>query len=231
MRSRSYNAEFFASHQEVARQSARVIVPLVLALVPFRSVLDVGCGMGTWLSVFRQHGADDVVGIDGDYVDSGSLEIEPKQFLNLDLTQTFSLRRNFDLVVSLEVAEHLPENSAEDFIASLVAHGPVVLFSAAIPHQGGLSHVNEQWPGYWATRFLEHGYLPVDCIRRKVWEHRDVAWWYAQNILVYVSQKSLVSYPVLKSEHERCGGATLPLVHPRRYLEWVEWGLEQCGTV
>src|SRR4029077_20979056 len=89
-------------------------------------------------------------------------------------------------VVSLEVAEHLDEAVASEFVASLVTHGAAVLFSAAVPRQGGSGHVNEQWPSYWAARFAHHGYVPIDAVRPAVWTDDRVAYWYAQNMLLYV---------------------------------------------
>ena len=225
-----YDDEFFRRHREGARRSARAIVPLVLNLVPARSVADIGCGQGTWLSVFRELGVEDVLGIDGPYVDRERLEIPADRFLPRDLSEPFRVDRTFDLAVSLEVAEHLPESSAEGFVASLTRLAPVVLFSAAAPYQGGQHHVNEQWPAYWAMRFARHDFGPVDCLRRRIWTNRDVDWWYAQNSFLYVHREKLESSEALQRERQTAGAEALPLVHPRRFVEWVEWGLGMCGA-
>jgi SAM-dependent methyltransferase len=225
-----YDREFFERLDAGARRSARVIVPLVLGLVPARSVVDVGCGQGTWLSVFRESRVDDFLGIDGTYVDRDRLRIPSERFEARDLAQPFALQRTFDLAVSLEVAEHLPAESADAFIASLTRLAPVVLFSAAAPHQGGQHHVNEQWPDYWAACFAAHSFVPVDCLRRAVWQNPDVEWWYAQNSFLYVRRDRLEVDAALRRQAESAGPDALPLVHPRRYLEWVEWGLAQCTS-
>lgn len=94
--------------------------------------------VGTWLSVFREKGVKDIVGIDGDYVDQNMLHIPEGAFIALDLTQPIKLNREFDLVVSLEVAEHLPIECAETFVETLTSLGAVILFSAAIPFQGAI---------------------------------------------------------------------------------------------
>src|SRR5437588_1473336 len=165
-----------------ARRSAQVIVPLVPDLVRPRSVIDVGCALGTWLAVFKEHGVEDIWGVDCEQVDSSLLETPEDRFTALDLERPLQMKRRFDLVLSLEVAEHLPGSCAEDFVSSLTELGPVVLFSAAAPFQGGNHHLNEQWPEYWAELFQERNYLPVDCLRRKIWQNESVDWWYAQNI-------------------------------------------------
>src|SRR5205085_11975533 len=109
------------------------------------------------------------------------------RFRAIDLREPFELPRTFDLAVSLEVAEHLPASSASAFVESLTRLAPAVLFSAAVPHQGGWNHLNEQWPQYWAEIFARHGFFPVDCLRERFWDRPNVRWWYAQNMVLYLA--------------------------------------------
>lgn len=215
--SEPYTEAFYKQFRDGARRSAEVIVPLVLQLIPVRSVLDVGCGDGSWLSVFLNLGVEDVFGIDGDYVARDILQIPQNRFHAVDLTKPFSLGRIFDLAMSLEVAEHLPADCAAGFVERLIHHAPLVLFSAAIPMQGGTNHINEQWPDQWAALFREHGYLPVDCIRKRVWRNDSVECWYAQNTLLFVQSNLLESNATLKAEFEQTNMNQLCLVHPRQY--------------
>lgn len=215
---RVYTDHFFGEQRERSRQSAREIVPLILDLVQPRSVVDVGCGVGTWLSVFRACGLDDVVGLDGDYVDTRLLEIPEGSFRRHDLTAPLQLDRQFDLVLSLEVAEHIPPAYAEAFVTTLTQMGACVCFSAAIPRQGGTGHVNERWPEYWAEQFRRRGYVVIDCIRKRVWRNPKVASWYAQNTLLYVREDRLADYPALQRARESGGALPLAIVHPKRYL-------------
>src|SRR5205823_14322324 len=137
------------SFRNLTYSSAREVVPLILQLMPVISVCDVGCGDGTWLRVFRDEGVTDVVGIDGEYMTKDLLQVPLANFQPMYLRQQISVQRSFDLAISLEVAEHLPESRATTFIKDLTRLAPVVLFSAAIPGQGGRDHVNEQWQTYW----------------------------------------------------------------------------------
>jgi SAM-dependent methyltransferase len=219
----TYPSRFFEGLADGARSSAKEIVPLVLELVQPTSVVDVGCGLGIWLSVFEQHGIDDIFGLDGDYVDRTRLEIPEEQYLPFDLEDPIRIDRQFDLVLSLEVAEHLPAECAGIFVDSLTRLGPVILFSAAIPFQGGTRHLNEQWPEYWRDRFQENDYVAIDCLRRKIWQNENVDWWYAQNTLIFVRREHLESYPLLKGEFENTHTSQLSMVHPKKYLEQVEW--------
>jgi SAM-dependent methyltransferase len=213
-----YTKSFYEGHRNGVTRSAEVIVPLVLKLLPVRTVVDVGCGDGSWLSVFRKLGVDDVLGIDGDYVTPDLLQIPQDRFRAVDLTKPFSLGRVFDLAISLEVAEHLPAESASAFVESLTRQAPLVLFSAAIPKQGGNHHLNEQWPDYWAKLFQRHGYLPIDFLRRRIWQNDAVDWWYTQNALLFAQAKLVENNALLKAEFERTNPTQLSLVHPKQYL-------------
>ena len=214
-----YSPQFYAKHQGGARQSAGVIVPLILELIHPRSVIDIGCGVGTWLSVFKANGVDDIFGVDGPWVRRDRLEIPRDQFKSHDLTQPFDMSRQFDLVMSLEVAEHLPAESAATFVDSLTGMGPVILFSAAIPFQGGAHHVNEQWPDYWAALFARKGYRVIDAIRPRVWQNPSVEWFYAQNALLLARDDYLRSCPSLVKELTGNRALPLALVHPARFIE------------
>jgi SAM-dependent methyltransferase len=216
--SEHYTKHYYEIHRNGVSRSAEVIVPLVLQLLPVRSVVDVGCGDGSWLSIFRKLGVDDILGIDGDYVTRDFLQIAQDHFQAIDLTKPFALGRVFDLAISLEVAEHLPAECAAAFIESLTRLAPFVLFSAAIPFQGGDCHINEQWQDKWVELFQRHSYVPIDFIRKRVWQNEAVYWWYSQNTLLYAHADLIQSNPALKAEFERTNADQLCLVHPRQYL-------------
>lgn len=180
-----YTRSFYAHRSGGSAASAEVVVPLLLSVFPVRSVVDIGCGTGAWLEAFAGCGIGDYLGIDGPYVSADMLRIPARHFRAADLARLSDLDRRFDLACSLEVAEHLPRSSAGAFVALLTSAAPVVLFSAAIPHQGGTGHVNEQWQSYWHDLFAAQGFEAIDCIRPAVYGDRRVEWWYRQNILVY----------------------------------------------
>ena len=211
-----YDPSFFEAHHAGSLASAREVIALVLNLVGPTSVVDVGCGTGTWLSVVKASGVSDVLGIDGDYVDRTALEIDPSEFMAADLSEPLALSRTFDLVMCLEVAEHLPAERADTLVTSLVRLGPVILFSAAIPLQGGTAHVNEQWPEYWAHRFNAGGFDVFDAIRPLVWRNERVEPWYAQNTLLYIRRGQPLT---AKLETWRSSPGRLSLVHPRFFME------------
>lgn len=199
-----YTPDFFELIRQGCQDSAAVVVPLVLEEMRVRSVIDVGCGEGWWGKAFADAGCKTVLGIDGEYVGEPMVNFEA-----VDLSRGYASPRSYDLAVCLEVAEHLLPQHAETLITSLCGLAPTVLFSAAIPGQGGVDHVNEQWPAYWAELFGRHGYEVSGALRWRIWDDERVENWYRQNLLV-ASRKperlpGLFDTPL---------AAPLPLVHP-----------------
>lgn len=219
-----YDEKFFSSIEVAVTSSADVIVPLVIDLVDPRSVVDIGCGTGQWLAAFHRHYVEDVTGIDGPWVNKEMLAIPKSCFFERDLTKEFHFERTFDLAVCLEVAEHLEPSFSSGFVASLIKLSKVVLFSAAVPFQGGIHHVNEQWPDFWASLFAEHEYVPIDYVRERVWSHPGVERWYAQNMLLFVEKEHLLSNAKLNEAFNQTRASQLSIVHPKQYLRALSRG-------
>lgn len=191
----AYTPDFYAWQMQRSLDSARVILPLLLAHVAPRSVVDVGCGVGPWLKACAELGIDDHLGLDGDYINPSQLMIPAGNFTARDLNQPIRLDRRFDLCLSLEVGEHLPADRAAAYVQDLTRLADVVLFSAAIPYQGGTAHVNEQWPEYWAILFARCGFTAIDVIRPQVEADTRVCAWYRQNTLVFAAPAALDRFP------------------------------------
>ena len=199
--------------------SGKIVIPLVKEFIKTRTVMDLGCGLGTWLAVWKEHGAN-VIGIDGDFVVRNMLYINEKEFIAADLSHDYiKVDKRMDMVESLEVAEHLPKEHAQNFVRNLTDISDVVLFSAAIPYQGGTNHINEQWQSYWSEIFASRGYVPLDCIRTQQAKLAGVQLPYVQNIIIYIKETELYRYPLLQEfylkHHEY---QVLDYVHPQVFL-------------
>ncbi len=175
--------------------AAGQMVPFLLNLFHPTSIIDVGCGTGTWLKIFLENGIVDVKGIEGYHLNPNSLLI-PRELVELkDLEEPFTLERKFDMLISLEVAEHLHEKTANQFVNSLTQLSDIIVFSAAVPFQGGQNHVNEQWQTYWIEKFEVKDFICIDIIRPAFWENPKVEFWYKQNSFLFIhkSKEELIS--------------------------------------
>lgn len=214
----AYGAGWHAARLGGALDSPLRVVPLLIELLNPSSVLDLGCGPGTWLEEFIRQGIDDVFGVEAAWLHPSVLRIPREKVQIHDLTTPLSLGREFDLAISLEVGEHLPDTAASGLVGMLTESASTVAFSAAAPLQGGTHHVNERWPGYWAELFAARGFVSVDALRPRIWLDEQIAWYYRQNMFLAVREDALDRYPALRAEYERAGGSVLPLVHPDRYV-------------
>jgi SAM-dependent methyltransferase len=222
-----YSKKFYEQHAGGSLESARVTVPILLRYFCIKSVIDIGCGVGTWLRAFQENGISDIAGVDGPHIDKATLMIEEDAFTAADLRSEFHVPRRFDLAVSLEVAEHLPEDNSAGFVRRLTDAAPIVLFSAAIPGQPGTGHINMQWQDYWRAIFSSFGYVALDIIRPVVWGSKDVYFWYQQNTIVYCANETIAARADLLSFSDRI---SLNIVHPLLYNEQRELYLRKAIT-
>jgi SAM-dependent methyltransferase len=165
-----------------AAEALRILFPDQLPA----SILDVGCGTGIWLRAALDQGVTDILGVDGVDLPAEKLRIPKQRFRHADLNKPLSLDRRFDLVICLEAVEHLEPPSAATIMDTLTAHGDRILFSAAVPDQVGTHHVNCQWPAYWQHLFNERGFACTDDPRWIIWDKKEIAPWYRQNMMFAV---------------------------------------------
>ncbi|MGA8277472.1 MAG: methyltransferase domain-containing protein [Rhodanobacteraceae bacterium] len=191
-----YDGRFMHYTDRGSRYSAQALIRLLSETLPIASVLDIGCARGAWLQAWREAGVEDVFGVDGDYVDQSALQIPPARFSAADLAGPIDLERRFDLVQSLEVAEHVRAGAADGFVENIVQHSRgLVLFSAAPPGQGGEFHVNEQPYDYWRRKFAARGFAAFDWVRPLIADDRRISFWYRYNTLLYVHEDKIGSLP------------------------------------
>jgi cyclopropane fatty-acyl-phospholipid synthase-like methyltransferase len=223
-----YNNDFYKDRADNTEYSARILSTFVVKNIGnIKSVVDVGCGVGAWLREFKNQKIEVVKGYDGHYVNKNFLVIDKEEFeeINLEKVGKETVSRRFDLCVSLEVAEHISKAQAVNFIEFLTSLSPTVLFSAAIPGQGGVNHINEQWPKYWINIFKDKGYTCLDVIRPEIWENDKVILCYRNNAMIFTRDKHLIN---------QC--ASLPtfhgnnLVHPTLFNNKLNRGVKESYT-
>jgi SAM-dependent methyltransferase len=213
-----YSKSFYRDITSTACGSAEAVIEIINKNIPYESVIDVGCGTGAWLDYLartspsmRRHGLDFAP------YDENFFVIPREHYTQIDLNENFSAaapESHYDLAISLEVAEHLQPSSAQSFIHNLVSFSKQIVFSAAVPFQGGTGHINERWPEYWASLFREHNYFPVDCFRPALWSNDKICGWYIQNIFLYLEKTRLNEY---FPEYDPSSIFPMSCVHPYLY--------------
>lgn len=205
-----------------SRAAAGVIVPRIVELLAPASVVDLGCGVGSFLAAFRDAGVTDVHGVDLCAFDPALFVVDPSLVDRGDLNDPVDLGRRFDLAMSLEVGGYLRDHDV--LVDSLVRHAPVVVFSAAVPSQDLLHQHHGAFPSAWAARFERRGYEVFDVFRPALWDDDRLPFWFRQNLLLFVDRDHLDNHPGVAAA--ATGPGPLDIVHPALYTMLAGTGPE-----
>lgn len=212
-----YNQDFYNLQTENSLQSAREILSLVFTIYKPESIVDFGCGQGTWLTAADELGVKKLQGYDGEWIDCDKLYSHNICFESVNLEAEIITKEKFDLAISLEVAEHLKESSAEIFIESLCNSSDVVLFGAAVKGQAGSNHINTQWQSYWVHKFKKNDFACYDIVRAQVWNNKKIERWYKQNTFLFVRNNAHEKISKLLMSLERDREIIYDIVHPELF--------------
>ncbi|MEP9375467.1 hypothetical protein ABLE91_02040 [Aquabacter sp. CN5-332] len=220
-----YATEWHTVHAAKTEHSAWAILPDLLTLFHVASVLEVGCGNAHWTSVAVMNGVGDHLAVDGPWNVVDDLVIDPDHYQVRDLTKPLAIGRQFDMAICLEVAEHLDLEYADIIVDSLASSADVIVFSAAIPLQGGFRHVNEQWGSWWRAKFSARGFEAFDLIRPKHWSDTNIHFWYRQNTFVYVRTSNAAAIAAAKARQQElyAGPIMFDAVQPEKYDEMASY--------
>jgi hypothetical protein len=200
----SFATAMMADREENFRNALRCL-RIVGELIPLDHVVDFGCGIGAWMAAASWLGARRVTGLDGPWVvdilrkgditfNDGLVAISGSQVIPVDLAENDApqFSKSYNLAISIEVGEHLPEWRAATLCEGLVNAADYVLFSAATPGQGGYRHINEQPLRYWIDKFWAHGFVPLEVVRPSVAADAWMYFWLRRNIVMFVSYAALL---------------------------------------
>jgi SAM-dependent methyltransferase len=193
-----YDAEYFVRDIDgPARTSAPTVAASILGDLAPKTAIDVGCGTGALLAQLRSAGCD-VIGLE--YAEparvlchSRGLDVRPFDLVSDSLADN----RTYDVAISMEVAEHLPETVADRYVDLLAFLGKTIVFTAALPGQGGTGHINEQPHEYWIEKFEKRDRVldwTLTSRWREVWKDSGaVQSWYYNNLMVFRAARTAAS--------------------------------------
>ena len=185
-----YDEKYFKAETHMTVPTAPTVVDVLMETFNPATVLDVGCGTAVYLAEFQKRGVI-IQGLEGSEAAIHTALIDPQWIQQTDLRQPVVLDQKADLVICIEVAEHIDAVYADTVAGSLVQAGQAILFSAAQPGQGGIDHINEQPSSYWIEKFERHGATydkaSTDRIRHEFSE-RNCVWWLRDNALVFTGR-------------------------------------------
>jgi hypothetical protein len=182
-----YAHDFYDEQHAGSVASARRILSILRERYDFDTVCDFGTGIGTWLKAAHELGKVALAGFDGPWAMQHPARFNDAAFFPVDLNDDITVTDRFDLVISVEVAEHLDPTRGPGFVRDLCRAGDVVLFGAALPRQPGDGHINCRPHAYWVDLFRQQGYVCLDLFRPRVWHDPAVEPWYAQNCFLFVN--------------------------------------------
>jgi SAM-dependent methyltransferase len=202
-----YSKDFYIQRERNTGYAASTILEILFKKIKINSALDLGCGNGVWLSELEKRGVSKTIGVDGPWVPR-DLYLSNNEFIEHNfIDDKFEIQEKFDVVISLEMFEHIPQKRANELIETISSITDCVLFSAAIPNQGGNGHINEQWLSHWVELFRAQGFYLDDTLRPVIWNDFKIPYWYRQNIVLFDrNQREEQHFPI-------------DIIHPETLIE------------
>ena len=209
-----YSKAFYDSVTSRAALAADMASEHLCRAINFRSIIDIGCGEGIWLKTFAEKSsAAELVAVDlPGSTFKGLASIKSKiECIATDLANTTQLpNRIFDLVICVEVIEHVSKEYMVALLDYVTKHSIFLLFSGAVPGQGGTHHVNEQPMTYWHKQLASRGFVQMDIVRPLLMQQNGVPFYYQNNVFLYFNpdarglKELSIDWPVLLSASMIC---------------------------
>jgi glycosyltransferase involved in cell wall biosynthesis len=167
-----------------------------------KKVVDIGCGPGTYVYSLR----DNNVNAYGYDIDD---RVDGKDYLKK--LSLFEVNDKSDVVICLEVAEHIETELSDSIVDSIIRNvndDGMIIWTAAIPGQGGVGHINCQTKEYWEEKFISRGFYRDCTIENNLLEYirsGSHMGWFLQNLMVLkLKTMEHVDYEMEKSFWNDC---------------------------
>ena len=99
------------------------------------------------------------------------------KLLNIDIfkeNEPKEIQKKFDLIISIEVAEHIPRTNHDKLFDFLTSHADNwIVFSGAHIGQGGHGHIAERSEDEWKEEFVKRGMIFQEKMTKEIREASD----------------------------------------------------------
>jgi 2-polyprenyl-3-methyl-5-hydroxy-6-metoxy-1,4-benzoquinol methylase len=152
-----YGREYYERmDRKEALEDCKKFSEVILANYDQENIIEFGCGTGRLLYDFYNNDVE-VHGLELSKIAQDVSQLPSGKVETHDLKKPYYPKQTYDIVLCVEVLEHLPEYATETIVSSIARSAPVAIVTAATPGQGGTHHVNEQPHTYWMGKFEETG--------------------------------------------------------------------------
>ena len=197
-----YSTDFYQSVTSRAVIASEVALGTILKNFVAQSVIDIGAGDGVWTSTALSIGNPTrltVVDLPGSTFKL--LQKVDKSIKKITLNFENDMLKNgepYDLGICVEVIEHISTGRALLLLDWISVNCCTVMFSGAIPGQGGTHHINEQNQSYWLNVMMARGFIPIDNIRPQLYRNGKIPQYYRNNIFFFINSRFIHEHRIKK---------------------------------
>lgn len=183
---RVYDASFYEETRERKLESFRRVAAILARHLAFDTVLDIGCGTGLLIAELKKIGKD-VLGCE---ISEAAISGAPRDVtvFQADAARPIRVNRRFDLVVCIEVAEHIQRRHSRRLVENCTSLGGQICFTAAPAGQGGVGHINLRPHSFWIELFARRGFVLQAGLADRMREQmraEGVLRWIPDNLMVF----------------------------------------------
>jgi len=186
-----YSPKYFKRHLDQYKLWENDIGKSIINIFYINSVIDLGCGVGSYLEGTLQAGCTDIFGVEISFDRAKDFFVDKiKPHIQFgDATIDLNLNRTFDCVMSFEVAEHILPEETEGFINNVTSlSDKFIILTAAPPGQRGTGHINLKPKDFWINAIQSKGFIYKEqmvehCV--SIWKNFDTPWYILRNLMVF----------------------------------------------
>ena len=208
------------------KEQAAALADVLRLLYKPAVVADVGCNSGLYLEGFRDAGCQ-VMGFD---CDDEALALAAVPVTKIDITSFKPIDFRADMALCLEVLEHIPAEKEDAALLNLCTVSDTIIFSAAVPGQGGDGHINCQPKQHWIDKFEELGFRAAEAeaeyILAQLNGYPGIMGWLRNNLIVFHRQhvpskfKKRLRLHVVSLPHTQTTKEYLPCAYTQKVVNF-----------